>query len=169
MSQTWFECKVKLTKTDQNGSERNVTEVYMLDAVTFTDAEARIIHQMQQIVKGEFTVVDIRKSKISEVFIYNNGEWWFRVVINLVTVDEKEGKEKKVKAWYLINADDMKEALQRLEECLAFLVIPYFVSSMSVSLIADIFPYEGFNAPVPEGFRSFDEILTERKQFTEEA
>ncbi len=164
MSQTWFECKVKFTKTDQNGSERTVTESYMLDAVTFTDAEARIILQMQQLVKGEFTVVDIKKSKISEVFVYNTGEWWFRVIINLVTIDEEAGKEKKVKAWYLINADEMKEALQRLVECLSFLVIPYFVSSLAVSLIADVFPYEIFNVPVPEGFRSFDELLAERKQ-----
>jgi hypothetical protein len=163
MSQTWFECKVKFTKTDQNGSERAVTESYMLDAVTFTDAEARIILQMKQRVKGGFSVDDIKKSKISEVFVFDKGEWWFRTIINLVTVDEEAGKEKKVKAWYLLNADDMKEALQRLEESLAFLVIPYFIASVSVSLIADVFPYEIFNVPIPEGMRSFDELLSERK------
>jgi len=169
MSQIWFECKIRFTKTDQNGSERIVAENYMIDAVTFTDAEARITLQMRERVKGEFSVEDIKKSKLSEVFAYDSGEWWFRAAINLVTVDEEAGKEKKIKAYYLLNADDMKGALQRLEESLGFLVIPYVVTSPSVSQIADVFPYEIFNIPVPEGFRSFDDLLAERKQAADEA
>lgn len=164
MSQTWFECKVRLTKTDQNGKERTVTESYLLDAVTFTDAEARIILKMQQLTKGEFSVTDIRKSRISDVFTYDKGEWWFRAAINLVSIDEEAGKEKKIKAFYLINADDLKEAVQRLDESLSFLVIPYFISSLSVSMIADIFPYEIIDFPTPGESRSFDDLLAERKQ-----
>jgi len=169
MSQIWFECKVRFTKVDQNGGEKLVSESYMIDAVTFTDAEARITMQMRERIKGEFSVEDIKKSKLSEVFEFDNGEWWFKAAIHLVTVDEEAGKEKKIKAYYLLNAGDMKEALQRLEDSLAFLVIPYVVTSLSVSQIADVFPYEVFNVPVPEGFRSFDDLLAERKQAQDEA
>ena len=137
MMQTWFECKVKYNKVDENGRERLVNESYLLDAVSFTDAEARIIRQLQAMVRGEFTVTDIKKSKISEVFPFENGEWWYRATINLVTVDEEAGKEKKLRTFYLIMADDIQEALARLEESLSFLVVPYVVTSINVSNIVD--------------------------------
>ncbi|QGY48142.1 DUF4494 domain-containing protein [Maribellus comscasis] len=150
--QTWFECKVKYVKISESGKERNVTENFLLDAVSFTDAETRMIRQMQEMVRGEFTVTDIKKSKIAEVFPFENGEWWFKATINLVTVDEEAGKEKKLRTYYLVMADDIKEALQRLEESLSYLVIPYVVSSITVSTIIDVFPYQPSESAVPEGY-----------------
>lgn len=140
--QTWFEAKVKYQKIDDNGRERNVTETYLLDAVSFTDAEARIIAELQTMVRCEFTVTDLKKSKISEVFPYEAGEWWYRTTINLVTIDEEAGKEKKLRTFYLVQADDVAQALQRLEESLSFLVVPYVVSAVAVSTIVDVFPYK---------------------------
>lgn len=140
--QVWFECKVKYQKIDDNGRERNVTESYLLDAVSFTDAEARIIAELQTMVRGEFTVTDIKKSKISEVFPFEVGEWWYRATINLVTIDEEAGKEKKLRTFYLIQADDIEQSLQRLEESLSFLVVPYVTTSIAVSNIVDVFPYK---------------------------
>ena len=150
--QTWFECKVKYTKVLESGKEQTVTENFLLDAVSFSDAETRMIRQIQQMVKGDFTVTDIKKSKIAEVFTYENGEWWFKATINLVTIDEEAGKEKKLRTLYLVMADDIKEALTRLDESLSFLVIPYVVSSLAVTTIVDVFPYEPFEAAIPEGF-----------------
>ena len=81
MLQTWFECKVKYQKIDNDGREKPVTENFLLDAVSFTDAEARIIAQMQTMVRGEFTVCDIKKSKIAEVFPdRNNTPWGFLAI-----------------------------------------------------------------------------------------
>jgi len=151
--QTWFESKVKYVKVSQSGNEQMVTENFLLDAVSYTDAETRIIKQMQQSVKGgEFAIVDIKKSKIAEVFPFENGEWWYKATINLVTVDEEAGKEKKMRAFYLVMADDIQEALNRLDESLSFLVIPYVVSAITVSTIVDLFPYNPAEAPIPEGF-----------------
>lgn len=146
--QTWFECKAKYQKIDTNGRERNVTESFLLDAVSFTEAEARIIEELRSMVRGEFTVTDIRKSKISEVFPYEVGEFWYRVTINLVTIDEEQGKEKKLRTFYLIQADDVQHALERMEESLSFLVVPYVISSIAVSNIVDVFPYTpGMSTP----------------------
>jgi len=151
--QTWFESKAKYMKVTESGKEQMVTENFLLDAVSFTDAETRMIRQMQQMVKGgEFTVVDIKKSKIAEVFPYDDGEWWYKVTINLVTVDEEAGREKKLRTYYLIMADDIKQALQRLDESLSYLVIPYVVTSVAVSTIVDVFPYDASESMVPEGF-----------------
>jgi len=153
MMQTWFESKVKYMKVSESGNESLVTENFLLDAVSYTDAETRIIRQMQQMVRGgEFTIVDIKKSRIAEVFPYENGEWWFKATINLVTVDEEAGKEKKLRTYYLIMADDIKEALTRLDESLNYLVIPYVVSSLAVSQIVDVFPYEPAESMIPEGY-----------------
>lgn len=159
MMQTWFECKVKYLKVSQSGKEQMTTENFLLDAVSFTDAETRMIRQMMQMVKGgEFTVTDIRKSKIAEVFPYESGEWWFKATVNLVAVDEEAGKEKKLRTYYLVMADDIKEALIRLEESLSYLVIPYVTSSLAVSTIVDVFPYEPAEALIPEGFKPVKDV-----------
>lgn len=150
--QTWFECKVKYVKISESGKEQNVTENFLLDAVSFTDAETRMIRQMQEMVRGEFTVTDIKKSKIAEVFPYEDGEWWFKATINLVTIDEEAGREKKLRTYYLVLADDIKEALNRLDESLSYLVIPYVISSISVSTIVDVFPYKPSETLIPEGY-----------------
>ncbi len=153
MMQTWFESKVKYMKVSESGSESMVTENFLLDAVSYTDAETRIIRQMQQMVRGgEFQIVDIKKSRIAEVFPYENGEWWFKAAINLVTIDEEAGKEKKIKTNYLIMADDIKEALTRLDESLEYLVIPFVVTSLAVSPIVDVFPYNPEEAQIPDGY-----------------
>jgi len=150
--QTWFECKVKYNKTLDSGKEQVVTENFLLDAVSFTDAETRMMRQIEEMAKGEFNVTDIKKSRIGEVFPFDTGEWWFKATINLVTVDEEAGKEKKMRTYYLIMADDIKEAMERLEESLSYLVIPYVVSALAVSTIVDVFPYEPSESVVPEGF-----------------
>ena len=151
--QTWFECKVKYLKVSESGSEQTVTENFLLDAVSYTDAETRIIRQMQQMVKGgEFSIVDIKKSRIAEVFPFESGEWWFKATINLVTVDEDAGREKKIRSYYLIMADDINEALSRLDESLSYIVIPYVTTALSLSTIADVFPYEPSESMIPKGF-----------------
>jgi hypothetical protein len=155
--QTWFECKAKYTKITESGKEQTVTENFLLDAVSFTDAETRIIRQLEQIVKGEFSVIDIKKSRIGEVFPYDTGEWWFKATINLVTVDEEAGKEKKMRTYYLVMADDIKQALERLDESLSYLVIPYVVSALAVSTIVDVFPYDPSDSAVPDGFTPVEE------------
>ena len=153
MMQTWFESKAKYMKVSESGREQMVTENFLLDAVSFTDAESRMIRQMQSMVKGgEFSVVDIKKSKIAEIFPFEEGEWWFKVTINLVTIDEEAGKEKKLRTYYLIMADDIKQALDRLDESLSYLVIPYVVTAIAVSTIVDVFPYDPSEATIPEGF-----------------
>ncbi len=165
--QTWFESKVKYMKVSGSGNEQLVTENFLLDAVSYTDAETRIIRKMQEIVKGgEFTIVDIKKSRIAEVFPFETGEWWFKATINLVTIDEEAGKEKKLRTYYLIMADDIKEALERLEESLSYLVIPYVTTAMAVSTIIDVFPYEPAESAIPKGYVPVEKEKDENPIFT---
>ena len=158
--QTWFECKVKYVKIDDDGRERKVNEVYLVDAVTFTDAETRIIQQMQTMVRGEFMVDNIKKSNIVEIFPHENGEWWFKAKIGIITIDENAGKEKKINNYFLVAADDIKQALQRLEEGLSYVLVPYQTTSLAVSTIVDVFPYfeDKVNQPIPSNLKPLKEV-----------
>lgn len=149
--QTWFECKVKYVKVDQDGRERKVSEVYLVDAVSFTDAEARMIEQMQQVIRGEFYIDNIKKSNVIEIFPHESGEFWYKARISIVTIDEKAGKEKKINNYFLIAADDFKQALERLEEGLSYILVPYHTTAMSLSPVVDVFPYfkDEVNQPLP--------------------
>ena len=141
--QNWFECKARYVKIDDDGRERKVSESYLLDAVSYTDAEARVIEQLATMVRGEFVVDGIRKSNVIEVFPHEIGEWWFKVKISIVTIDENLGREKRINNYFLVAADDIKQALKRTEESLAYILVPYEITSLSVSNIVDVFPYFG--------------------------
>jgi hypothetical protein len=164
--QTWFECKVKYVKVDEDGRERKVNEVYLVDALTFTDAETRIIQQVQTMVRGEFAVDNIKKSNIIEIFPHEVGEWWYRAKIGIVTIDEKAGKEKKINNYFLVAADDIKQALQRLEVGLSYFLVPYQTTSIAISNIIDVFPYfeDNINNPIPSNLKTLAQV-TKSKVF----
>ena len=141
--QTWFKCVVNYVKIDDDGRERKVSEAYLIDAVTYTDAEARMIAQLQTMVRGEFSVKQITKTNIIEIFSHEDGQWWFIGKISIVTIDEKGGKEKKINNSFLIAADDIQQALKRLEDGLSYILVPYEITSLAVSNIYDVFTYFG--------------------------
>ncbi|MBN2263871.1 MAG: DUF4494 domain-containing protein [Prolixibacteraceae bacterium] len=140
--QTWYECKVKYLKIDQGGYERKINDNYLLDAVSFTDAEARIFQKMQEITSAEFQVMNIKKSNLTEIIPSENGEWWYKAKISIITIDEEAGKEKKVNQYILVMADNIEHALKRLEEGLSYMLVPYVCTSIQLSTIADVFPYD---------------------------
>jgi hypothetical protein len=152
--QTWYECKVKYLKLDQGGFETKVNDNYLIDAVSYTDAESRIFEIMKEITRGDFQIVTIRKSTITEVVAKNDGEWWYRAKISMVTIDEEKGKEKKATQFILVMADDIHDALKQLEEGLSYMLIPYATTAISLSNIADVFPY----VPGDQLKRVFDSV-----------
>lgn len=139
--QEWFDCKVKYVKIDDDGRERKVVESYLFDAVTYTDAETRVAEQLQQMIRGEFKIEKIAKSNIIEIFPHETGEWWFKVKISIVTIDEKAGKEKKMNNYFLVAADDIDQALSRTKDGLSYILVPYSILSIAQSSILDVFPY----------------------------
>ncbi len=168
MMQSWFECKVQYVKIDEDGRERKATENYLLDAVSFTDAEARIVRVMQSLVNGgEFVVTDIKKSRLGEVFQFEDGEWWYKATVNLVTIDEEQGKEKKVRIYYLVEADDIQEALKRLDESLSDMVVPYIVSAITVSTIVDVYPHNAPEFQIPANLKPMSELEEKSAQEAE--
>ena len=151
--QTWFECKVIYVKIDDDGREVKASESYLLDAVSFTDAEARITEQLRTMIRGEFIVDKISKSRIVEIFPHEDGEYWWKGKISIVTIDEKAGKEKLINNFFLVAADDLKQAVQRLEEGLSYILVPYHTVSIGISQIVDVFPYFGNDQAIPSNLK----------------
>ncbi|KAA6315728.1 hypothetical protein EZS27_033856, partial [termite gut metagenome] len=94
---TWFECKVRYDKVMENGMNTKVTEPYLVDALSFTEAEARIIGEITPFISGEFTVADIKRANYSELFTneQDTADRWFKCRLLFITLDEKSGVEKK--------------------------------------------------------------------------
>ena len=64
----WFECSIRYEKVAENGMNRKVTEAYLVDALSFTEAEARIIEEMNPYINGVFTVSGVKRAGYSELF-----------------------------------------------------------------------------------------------------
>jgi|TARA_R110000737_G_scaffold182215_1_gene205596 hypothetical protein len=138
----WFTVKVKYTKQLENGSFKRVTEPYLLAAMTFTDAEARIYEELGQIIRGEFNVVGITRTEIHDIFLYEDADVWYKVKLTYDSVDADAEKAKKVTQNFLVSASSVKEAYDRIKESLSTLLVDFIIPSITVSPIVEIFPYQ---------------------------
>lgn len=138
---SWFECKVKFEKTIDDGKIVSVSESYLVDALSFTEAEERMIEEMKPFISGEFTVANIKRVKISELFFHDDGDKWYRSKVNYITLDEEKGVEKKVPVSMLIQASDIGQALTRLNEGMKGSMADFVVANITETLIMDVFRY----------------------------
>jgi hypothetical protein len=150
----WFECKVSYEKMMENGVQKRVSELYLVDALSFTEAEARIIEKVKAYVSGEFQVANIKRSVISELFFNAGGDRYYRFKLYFITLDEKSGAEKKSGHSMIVQASDIHEALATLGEGMKRSMVDYTIASVTETMIMDIFPYSADDSlPVsePEG------------------
>ena len=143
MTQNWFECRIRYEKTMENGMVKKVTEPYLVDALSFTEAEARIIAEMQPFMSGEFAVTAIRRAAYSEVIPTNDTEAdrWYAVRLQFILLDERTGTEKKAKADYLVQASDVEDARRRMNETLRLSMADCEITAIKETAIMDVFPY----------------------------
>jgi hypothetical protein len=137
----WFECKVSYDKITENGIPKKVTEPYLVDALSFTEAEARIIEEIKPYISGEYTVANIKRARLNEIFFNENGDRYYRAKVYFVTLDEKSGAEKKSAANMLVQASTLQEAMTTLENGMKGTLADYFVASIAETSLMDIFPF----------------------------
>ena len=140
----WFLCKVSYQKMMENGFQKKVTEQYLMDALSFTEAEARVIEEMRPFISGEFTVSAVGRARLTEVF-FNDGDSYYKVKIHFITLDETSGVEKKTPAQMLVQAGNIKEAIAVLEEKMKDTLADYVIVSVSETAIMDVFQYTDEN------------------------
>ena len=147
----WFEAKVRYDKTMEDGCLKKVTETYVIDALSFGEAEKRIIEKMGSYVSGEIDVCGLKIAPYKEVFFAdsNMADRWYMAKLAFITIDEKTDKEKKTRACYLVNAGNINAAIKNIEEVMAGTMIDYDTLNVSETQILDVFEYKpkGENKP----------------------
>jgi hypothetical protein len=146
----WFECKVSYEKMMENGVQKRVSEPYLVDALSFTEAEARIIEEVKHLVSGEFTVTDIKRARIAELFFNEKGDRYYRLKVYFITLDEKSGAEKKTTVQMLAQASDIKEAIAVLEAGMKGTMADYVIASVVETMLMDVFPFNADAKSQPE-------------------
>lgn len=146
----WFECKVRFDKIQENGAVKKVTEPYLLDALSFTEAETRIIEEMKPYISGEFSVSAVKKTKISEIFFNENGDRYYLVKVNFITLDEKSGMEKKTTSLILVQASDFDDSLSVFKEGMKGTMADYEIASIAETPLMDVFPVDLSGEKKPE-------------------
>ena len=137
----WFTVKVKYTKELDNGTFKRVSEPYLLAALTFTDAEARIYEELATFIKGEFNVLSIARTELHDIFAFDDAEIWYKAKISYKSECLDRESEKKVKQNFLVSAHSVKDAYDRIKESLSTLMIDFQIESVVKSPIVDIFPF----------------------------
>lgn len=142
-SSTWFECKVRYDKTHEDGSKKRVTELYTVDALSFTEAEASIIDNMAVYVSGELKIANINPANYNEIFFSGNDDddLWFKARLAFITIDDKN-KEKRTYVNYLIQAKSIERAKRYVDEVMGETIIDYELKSLSETKIFDVFEHE---------------------------
>lgn len=141
---TWFECSIRYEKTMENGMQKKVTEKYLVDAMSFTEAEARIIEEMSPFISGEFKVTAIKITNLLEVFASNiaEDEKWYKLKVAFITLDEKSGKEKKVYQNMLVQSCSTNDAEKDLNEFMKDTLSAYEIAEVVETQVMDVFFYE---------------------------
>ena len=157
---TWYECKVRYQKMDQNGREKKVNEPYLVDAVSFTDAEKRINEVLEPYISGEFVVTNIKIANYSELHPNENGDRWFKCKVSYIMLDEEKGTEKKSNSYMLVQANNLKEAYDAIEDLMKGSVSDYEIPAIAESAIMDVFPFFD-KEEIPENLTPLKDIEEE--------
>ena len=151
----WFECKVSFEKIMENGAQKKVTEPYLVDALSFTEAEARIIEEIRP----------IKRARLSELFFNENGDRFYKIKVYFITLDEKSGAEKKTAAQMLAQASNLKDAIAVLEDGMKGTLADYTIASVTETQLMDVFPFDANSVPAEK--KSEEELIAEQKKQAE--
>lgn len=142
MKTNWFDCSIKYERMAEEGKIVKVKETYLIDALSFTEAEARIIEHLEAFIEGDFTVSTVKRGKISEMFFNENGEHWFKAKVLFITLDEDKGVEKKTACTMLVQANDIEEAITGIKDGMKGSMADYEIWSVSNTEIVEVVKYD---------------------------
>ena len=143
MNNEWFECKVRYDKTMETGLLKKVTETYVVEALSFTEAERRFIEEMRPLISGEFIVTDIKRAKLTELFesIDAAADRWFKAKVAYITLDKVSGAEKRTNQTMLVQATDFRAAVKELDKGMEGTLGDWVIVSITETNIMDVFHY----------------------------
>ena len=142
----WFETTVRYDRQSEDGGQKKVSETYVVDALSFGEAEETITQEMEPYISGEFEVKNITPATYGEVFFSDNAsdDRWYKAKLTFITIDEKTEKEKRTSVNYLVQASDFNGAVKNIEEVMNGSAIDYMIANISETKIMDVYEH---NAP----------------------
>lgn len=135
----WFECKVRYDKMMENGVPKKVNEPYLVDALSFTEAEARIIEEQTPFISGDFSVSAVKRTKISEIFWDDTADKWYMAKVAFITIDEKTAVEKKTTTLILVAGSDFKGAYDNFMDGMKGTMADFELVSLAETPIMDVY------------------------------
>lgn len=152
MTANWFEAKIAYMKVGEDGREKKVTESYLLDALSYTEAEARVIKEMESIVPGDYYIKNLKKSDITELVESEdeNDDHWYKAKVNIIDADEVSGQGKVSSIYYLVAAANIDQALENIKNALSTFVVPCSIYSITDTNFMDVFPYFSEEEKIPD-------------------
>ena len=156
---TWYQCKIKHSKEMEDGFVKQVTDAFLVDAVSYTEAESRINEIAAQDISGEFAVTQITKTNIAEVINVDDADYWFKCKVVYSTIDGDSEKEKKINTYLLVSALHLKQAFEAIEEHFKGMVVPYDIPSITQTKIVEVYPYS--SEEIPSNLKPLSEVEQE--------
>ena len=128
----------------EDGMPKKVVEIYTVDALSFSEAEERIMEEMSSYVSGEIDIVDLKIAQYKEIFFADSdlADKWYKAKLAFITLDEKTDKEKKTSVFYLVNAGNINSAIKNIDEVMGGTMIDYQTLNVSETNIMDVFEYK---------------------------
>ena len=144
ISATWFECKVRYEKVQEDGLQKKVTEQYTVNALSFSEAEKRVIEEMAAYISGEYEITDVKKAQYKEVIFDDKPESdrYYKAKLQFITIDERTEKEKRTNVTYLVQASSFDGAVKNINEVMDSTMIDYNKSNIAETKILDVFQYQ---------------------------
>lgn len=155
----WIEVKVRYEKMTESGKTVKVTDPYLVDALTCTEAEARIIEEVTPFISGEYNVLNVGKTKISEIFWDESGDRFYKVKVNFITLDEKTAVEKRSASYILVQASTFADALANFNKGMKGTMADYEIESIAETKIVDVYRYQ---APAQEPAKVAEKVAADK-------
>lgn len=145
--QNWYEGVIRYEKVTDEGKVKKVNELYLVDALSATECEARLIEEMTPFITGEFAVKSVKESNYSELFLSEEeaADRYFKCKLIFITLDEKSGAEKKTSTQVLVQAADLRDAVKKLDEGMKGTMADYQICSVVETAIMDVYLYNNNN------------------------
>ena len=137
---TWFECKERYEQTQEDGMNKMVTETYVYKAEDFGEAYDKATKDMSTSISGEFEITAMKIAQYKEIITQDERteEKYYRVKVNLIILDEKTQKEKKIACYYLVNADSVEKARKYTDTALSDTMMDYVIEAVQEAKIIDV-------------------------------
>lgn len=154
----WIEVKVRYDKMTDSGKTVKVTDPYLVDAVSCTEAEARVVEEISSFV-NDFNVLNVGKTKISEIFWDETGDRFYKVKVNFITIDEKSGVEKRKASFILVQASTFTDALANFNKGMKGTMADYEIEAIAETKIVDVYRYQ---APAAEPAKVAERVAADK-------